>query len=40
MDAVKVARDAALGEYRVSVKGMPEIEEPTWTAFTVKVVAP
>ncbi len=35
---IAVARDAALGEYRVSVKGTPTTGEPTSTAFTVKVV--
>ena len=37
---IAVGRDAALGEYRVSVKGTPETGEPTTTAFTVKVVSP
>jgi hypothetical protein len=32
-------RDAALGEYPVSVKGTPTIGEPTSIKFTVKVVA-
>jgi uncharacterized membrane protein len=34
-----VARDAAPGEYRVSVKATPETGRPTSTEFTVKVVA-
>ena len=36
---IVVSSDAALGEYRVSVKGTPETGEPTSTEFTVKVVA-
>jgi uncharacterized membrane protein len=36
---IAAARDAALGEYSVSVKGTPTIGEPTSTTFTVKVVA-
>jgi uncharacterized membrane protein len=36
---IVVARDAAIGEYRVSVKGTPETGKPTSTDFTVKVVA-
>jgi uncharacterized membrane protein len=37
---IVVASDAALGEYRISVKGTPETGESTSTVFTVKVVAP
>jgi uncharacterized membrane protein len=37
---IGAARDAALGEYIVSVKGTPETGEPTSTVFTVKVVSP
>jgi len=36
---IVVARDVAIGEYRVSVKGTPETGKPTSTEFTVKVVA-
>ena len=36
---IAVPREAALGEYDVSVKGTPESGEPTSTEFTVKVVA-
>lgn len=37
---IAVARDAALGEYRVYVKGTPTTGKTTSTEFTVKVVAP
>ena len=37
---VLAARDAALGEYRVYVKGTPETGQPTSTETKVKVVAP
>jgi uncharacterized membrane protein len=37
---IAVAKDAALGEYRVTVRATPEAGDPTATAFTVKVVAP
>ena len=37
---ITAAKDAALGEYRVYVKGTPEPGEPTSVEFTVKVVAP
>ena len=37
---VTVPKDAALGEYRVSVNGTPETGEPISTVFIVKVVAP
>jgi len=36
---VSVAREAAIGEYRVSVTGTPEAGAPTSTVFIVKVVA-
>lgn len=37
---ITAAKDAALGEYRVHVKGVPESGEPTSVEFNVKVVAP
>ena len=37
---ITAAKDAALGEYRVFVKGTPETGEPTSAEFNVKVVAP
>jgi uncharacterized membrane protein len=37
---ITVATDAALGEYKVFVKGTPETGEATSTEFTVKVVSP
>ena len=37
---ISAAKGAALGEYRVYVKGTPETGEPTQVEFTVKVVAP
>jgi len=37
---ITAAKDAALGEYRVYVKGKPESGEPTQVEFAVKVVAP
>lgn len=37
---VDAAKDAAIGEYRVYVKGTPRTGEPTSVEFTVKVVAP
>jgi uncharacterized membrane protein len=37
---ITAAKDAALGEYRVYVKGTPESGEPTQVEFNVKVVAP
>jgi uncharacterized membrane protein len=37
---ITVPKDAALGEYSVSVKGTPETGEPTSTSFDVKVVSP
>ena len=37
---ITAAKDAALGEYRVYVKGTPESGEPTQVEFTVKIVAP
>ena len=36
---IAAERDAALGEYSVSVTGTPTVGEPTSTTFTVKVVA-
>lgn len=37
---ITAAKDAALGEYRVYVKGTPETGEATTAEFKVKVVAP
>jgi uncharacterized membrane protein len=37
---IAAVQNAALGEYRVSVMGIPETGESTSTAFTVRVVAP
>jgi uncharacterized membrane protein len=37
---IEAAKGAALGEYRVSVKGTPTTGEPTSTKFNVKVVSP
>jgi uncharacterized membrane protein len=37
---IAAAQNAALGEYRVSVKGIPKTGESTSTSFTVKVVSP
>jgi uncharacterized membrane protein len=37
---ITVPKEAALGEYFVSVKGTPETGEPTSTSFNVKVVSP
>jgi uncharacterized membrane protein len=37
---VSAAKDAALGSYKVSVKGTPEKGEPASTEFNVTVVAP
>ena len=37
---IAAAQNAALGEYRVSVMGIPETGESTSTTFTVTVVAP
>jgi len=34
---IAAARDAAIGEYRVSVKGIPETGDTASTVFTVKV---
>jgi uncharacterized membrane protein len=34
---ITAARDAAIGEYRVSVKGIPETGDKASTVFTVKV---
>jgi uncharacterized membrane protein len=37
---ITAPKDAALGVYRVSVKGTPKTGEPTSTEFDVKVVTP
>jgi len=37
---VTAGKDAALGDYRVYVKGTPDTGEPTSAEFKVKVVAP
>lgn len=37
---VEAAKDAAIGEYRVHVKGTPKTGEATSVQFIVKVVAP
>ena len=37
---ITASRDAAIGEYRVYVKGTPKTGEPTSMEFKVKVVAP
>ena len=37
---ITAAKDAALGEYRVFVKGTPETGEPISAEFNVKVVSP
>ena len=37
---IAVPKDAAIGEYRVSVKGIPKTGASTSTEFTVKVVSP
>ena len=37
---ITAPKDAALGEYRVYVRGTPETGAPTSVEFTVKVVAP
>ena len=37
---ISAAKDAALGEYRVLVRGTPENGEPISEEFNVKVVAP
>lgn len=37
---ITAAKDAALGEYRVYVKGTPDTGRPTSAEFGVKVVAP
>lgn len=37
---IEAPKDAALGEYRVYVKGTPETGEPSSTEFEVEVVAP
>jgi uncharacterized membrane protein len=37
---ITVPKDAALGVYKVSVKGTPKTGEPTSTEFDVKVISP
>lgn len=37
---IAAAQNAALGEYRVSVRAVPPEGEPTSTVFSVKVVSP
>ena len=37
---ISADKDAAIGEYSVSVKGTPETGEPSSTQFNVKVVSP
>ncbi len=37
---IMAPKDAALGVYRISVKGTPKIGEPTSTEFNVKVITP
>ena len=37
---IAAAQNAALGEYSVSIRGIPKTGESTSTAFTVKVVSP
>jgi uncharacterized membrane protein len=37
---IAAAQNAAIGEYRVSVRGIPKTGESTSTEFNVKVVAP
>jgi len=37
---ITAAQNAAIGEYHVSVKGIPKTGESTSKAFTVKVVSP
>ena len=37
---ITAAKEAAIGEYPVDVKGKPETGEPTHARFMVKVVAP
>jgi uncharacterized membrane protein len=37
---ITAAQNAAIGEYSVSVRGIPKTGESTSTAFTVKVVSP
>ena len=37
---VTAAKDAAIGEYKIFIKGTPEQGEATSTEFTVKVVLP
>ncbi len=37
---IAASEDAALGEYRVYVKGTPETGQPATMEFTVKVISP
>jgi uncharacterized membrane protein len=37
---ITVPKDAALGVYKISVKGTPKTGEPTSTEFNVKVITP
>jgi len=37
---IEAAKEAALGGYHVSVRGIPKTGEPTSTVFDVRVVAP
>lgn len=37
---IVAAQNAAIGEYHVSVRGIPKTGEPTSTVFTVNVVSP
>ena len=37
---IAAAQSAALGEYHVTVRGVPETGQPTSTVFTVEVVSP
>jgi uncharacterized membrane protein len=37
---ITAAKDAALGEYKIYLRGTPETGEPASTEFTVKVVSP
>ena len=37
---ITAPKDAAIGEYKVSVTGTPTTGEPTATEFKVKVIAP
>jgi uncharacterized membrane protein len=37
---ITAAKDAALGDYKIYLKGTPDVGEATSTEFTVKVVSP